>query len=207
VANVSVLLVDSAGSLQQVQDADVLLAAGLDRRASSGNLTIGAGVDGASEDIIIGGALAATGEILLGSVASQVRVLGDLDVDGALSDDLDVGNFDLLNVKTATFTLQTQSGVTGAITVNWTNGQKHKVVFGAGNITFSFTTPAETGNFILELTQDATGGRTVTWPATVRWTNDIEPTLTTTGSRTDLFSFWWNGTYYLGMMAPNFDLS
>lgn len=41
----------------------------------------------------------------------------------------------------------------------------------------------------LELTQDATGGRTVTWPAGVAWPGGTAPTLSTAASVSDVFRF------------------
>jgi len=85
VADVTVLYIDTDGNLAQIQDGDNLLADNLTRKSSSGNLTIGANVTGGGEDVVIGSALSATGEVLLGSVSSQARALGDLVADGLLS--------------------------------------------------------------------------------------------------------------------------
>jgi hypothetical protein len=108
----------------------------------------------------------------------------------------------------------TQSGVTGAVTVDWNNGQKQRIIFGAGNITtLSFTDLTSTGpcNLLLWVTQDSTGGRTIgTWDADVRWSGSTAPTLTTTGSRTDLFAFAYTGSalhLYGGVMTPDFNLT
>ena len=44
--------------------------------------------------------------------------------------------------------------------------------------------------FILRLIQDGTGSRTVTWFSTIKWADGgSEPTLTTTGGKTDVFGF------------------
>jgi len=103
VADVTVLYVNSDGSLTQLQDGDNLLTDNLNRKSSSGNITIGGNVTGAGEDVVIGASLSATGEVLLGSVASQARVLGDFVVDGALGADLDGGAFDISNITVLTF--------------------------------------------------------------------------------------------------------
>jgi hypothetical protein len=58
-----------------------------------------------------------------------------------------------------------------------------------GNCTFTFPTTTAGTSFTLELVQDATGSRTVTWPASVRWPAGTAPTLTTTASRRDVFTF------------------
>jgi hypothetical protein len=38
----------------------------------------------------------------------------------------------------------------------------------------------------LVLTQDATGSRSATWPASVKWPGGVAPTLTTTPGKTDI---------------------
>lgn len=74
------------------------------------------------------------------------------------------------------------------------------------NCTLTFSNPPATGiagSFTLILRQDATGSRTVTWPASVRWAGGVAPTLTTTASRTDIFTFITvtGGTIYYGFTA------
>lgn len=70
-----------------------------------------------------------------------------------------------------------------------------------GNCTFTFPAAASGGQFTLILAQDATGARTVTWPATVRWAGGTAPTITATASRTDVISFVSDGTYWLGFVG------
>ena len=70
----------------------------------------------------------------------------------------------------------------------------------AGNRTISApsgTTPAA-GQFVsLLLIQDGTGSRTITWNAVYEFTGDTAPTLTTTASKGDLFTFRYNGSKWL----------
>jgi len=58
-----------------------------------------------------------------------------------------------------------------------------------GNCTYTFPTPVAGKSFILVQKQDATGGRTVTWPASVDWPAATAPTLTSTALRADKFVF------------------
>lgn len=58
--------------------------------------------------------------------------------------------------------------------------------------------------FIIQLKQDSTGGRTVTWFETITWSGGSAPSLTTTGDKTDVFGFICTDTgkyqgYILGM--------
>lgn len=66
-----------------------------------------------------------------------------------------------------------------------------------GNATFTFSNPPKAGTLItIVLIQDGTGSRTVTWPATVKWTAGTAPTLTTTASKRDVFTFVYDGSNY-----------
>lgn len=62
------------------------------------------------------------------------------------------------------------------------------------NCTLTFPTGAVGKSFALDLTQDATGSRLVTWPTTavLVWAGGTAPTLTTTAGKTDSFVFKWN---------------
>lgn len=57
---------------------------------------------------------------------------------------------------------------------------------------------------VLELLQDGTGSRTVTWPASVKWTAATAPTLTTTANRRDFVTLWTRdgGTTWWGTSGP-----
>ena len=85
-------------------------------------------------------------------------------------------------------------GAAGATeTVDLDDGSIHTVTLDA-NCTFTFTAAGEDladdgYQFFLYCTQDATGSRLVTWPASVKWPAATAPTLTTTAAKTDVFRF------------------
>lgn len=66
------------------------------------------------------------------------------------------------------------------------------------NCTLTFPTNANGLSFTLRVKQDATGGRTLTLPSSVRWAGSVTPTPTTTAGRTDVYMFEGDGTYWLG---------
>jgi collagen type VII alpha len=71
-----------------------------------------------------------------------------------------------------------------------------------GNVTYTFPTPVAGKSFILVQKQDATGSRTVTWPASVDWPSATAPTLTATALRADKFVFTAiDGSNWLGSVA------
>lgn len=84
-----------------------------------------------------------------------------------------------------------------ADTVAWNAGNMQKSTL-TDNVTFTFTAPENVGRFQLKLIQDATGGRTVTWPATVKWAGGTAPTISTAANAVDIATFYYDGTSYYG---------
>jgi len=106
--------------------------------------------------------------------------------------------------KTVTFASEYDNGNSGASkTIDWGNGQQQKLTLTA-NCTLTFTAPDGPGTFSIRLIQDATGSRTVTWPATVKWPGGTAPTLSTAANAEDIIAFKYNGTNYYGDSALNF---
>jgi len=74
------------------------------------------------------------------------------------------------------------------------------------NTAVAFTNPPATGTaqgFTVVFTQDATGGRTVTWPASVQWAGGTAPTITSAANATDVITLitYDGGTTYYGFLA------
>lgn len=82
-------------------------------------------------------------------------------------------------------------------TINWDRGNVQSVTL-TSNPTLTFSNGEAGGEYKLILNQDATGGRTVTWPGSVLWTGGVAPTLSSSGSSTNLMSFIYDGGRYLG---------
>ncbi len=132
----------------------------------------------------IGGALNVTGG---GTIGGNLTVTGSLTASGAIADTLyafgNTGTSPIINLANGTF-------VTATLNANAT--------FAA------FTnTPATTTSFTLFLTNDGTGGRTITWPANVNWPNAVVPTRTTTASKTDVYTFFTKdgGSNWYGVLS------
>ena len=67
--------------------------------------------------------------------------------------------------------------------------------------TITFPVSGAGKSFSLALSQDATGSRTVTWPA-VTWAQGVVPFLTTTANKIDTFSFvCYDGIVWLGYIT------
>lgn len=88
-------------------------------------------------------------------------------------------------------------------TIDLANGTVQKLTL-TGNCTFTFPTATAGKSFMLLLTQDGTGSRTVTWPTgsnRVRWPGSTSPTITATAGRMDKYVFTADGTQWLGSNA------
>ena len=117
---------------------------------------------------------------------------------------IDMSNNVLKNVKTVTFYGEYDNGSSGtAKTIDFGNGQNQKVTL-TGNCTFTFTAPLGVGTFKLKLIQDTTGGRSITWPSTVKWPGGITPTPTSTASAIDIISIYYDGTNYYAQGGMDF---
>jgi hypothetical protein len=87
-------------------------------------------------------------------------------------------------------TVQNHGNSGAAATVDLVNGNNHSFTLDA-NCTFTFTgaTNGVGCSFTLILTQDGVGSKTVTWPASVKWSQATPPTLSTTASAIDILTF------------------
>jgi len=100
-----------------------------------------------------------------------------------------------------TFLAYGSSGASPSI--DWSQGNNQSVTLNA-NATITFTNPVAGGHYTLYVIQDATGSRTITWPATVRWSNGVTPTLTTAASQVDIFGFIYTGSVFSGVSSQNY---
>ena len=99
------------------------------------------------------------------------------------------------------YTLQTLTG-DGTDTIDWKKGNKMQFTCTSSNETFTFTAPSNPCNLLLEIIQDAVGGRDITFPANVKWLG-TEPTWSDGGaSKTIVMSMWYNGTNYWSQGTP-----
>jgi hypothetical protein len=120
------------------------------------------------------------------------------------ANDKNANSFRLYNLLEVGFVEEVDDGNSStAATIDWTAGPFHKLTL-TGNCALTLTAPTGVCRVQLKLVQDATGSRTVTWPATVYWPNGTAPTLTTTASAADIVSLYWDGTNYWAMWNGDF---
>jgi hypothetical protein len=101
-------------------------------------------------------------------------------------------------VTNYTETLYTANTST-AITVSLSNGTVQQLTL-TGNATITMPTAVAGKSFVIMLKQDGTGSRTVTW-TTVVWPGGTAPTITSTASKQDIYSFFSDGTNWYGITA------
>ena len=112
--------------------------------------------------------------------------------------------------RTASFVVQ--SG-TDAVSINWTLGNKYHLLM-ENNSTVTFATnPINPCNLLLKVAQGNGGSKVITWAVTsgtIYWAgggvlNTDEPTLTKTDDKTDILTFYFDGTNYFGVASLDFD--
>jgi hypothetical protein len=94
----------------------------------------------------------------------------------------------------------TASPTTGAVTLDFSVAPMNTITM-TGNCTFTFSGMLSGGAYVIKLIQDATGSRTVTWPAATKWPGGTAPTLTTGANAVDLACIIYDGTNYYGSVS------
>jgi hypothetical protein len=88
-----------------------------------------------------------------------------------------------------------------AVTFNWNDGNIQTVTM-TDNATFTFSNPESGASYQIIITQDVTGGRTITWP-TIHWAGKTVPSLTGTDNSVDIVTLTYDGAKYLGVISKN----
>lgn len=85
----------------------------------------------------------------------------------------------------------------GTATLDLSEANRNVITMPAGNITIALANAKVGQIFLVEIIQDGTGSRTVTWFTTIKWVGGSAPVLTTTANKKDSFIFvvTGSGTY------------
>lgn len=126
-----------------------------------------------------------TDVISLQSAAADAQTLDGLDS----SEFARVNLFNQFNKGNAFTFVALADGAT--IPIDLTIGNNFIVTLG-GNRTLQLNSPADGQPFELWVVQDGTGGRTLTFPVNVLFSNGITPALSVTGGSVDVFKFTYN---------------
>jgi hypothetical protein len=158
--------------------------------------------------------VADSGAITVRSTVSGVTTLTATTLAGTLSTPAQpnvtsLGTLSSLQVSGQATSQQFDNGTkTSNFSIDWNNGNSQRVTLGANALTVTFINGQAGGVLTLEVVQDGTGSRTVTWaasPGAVIWPGGTAPTLTTTALHADLFTFFLDGVpatvKYLGLTS------
>ena len=107
---------------------------------------------------------------------------------------------------TDSYTIQNLGTLTAQTSVSQSSGRYIRMTLGA-NITVVLNngiSTTATEKVIFEISQDATGSRTIYWASQHGYPFGITPTLSTAPNSVDILEFTWNGTFW---MVTNFNLS
>ena len=124
--------------------------------------------------------------------------------------ELDITGEVNFNTTTAGFTPQTG---TDAVSIDWGEGNKYNLLLNnSSTVTFG-TNPMTACNLLLKVLQGNGGSKVITWAVTsgtIYWAgggvlNTDEPTLTTTDDKTDILTFYFDGTNYYGVASLDSD--
>ena len=129
-----------------------------------------------------------SGEVLISGGSSAAPSWGALPSGSTLT------NPTITNYTETTYSANSST----AITLNLTNGTIQNITL-TGICTVTMPTAAAGKSFLMYVRTGA-GGYTITW-STVKWSGGTAPTLTSTASRMDIFSFFSDGTNWYGVVA------
>jgi hypothetical protein len=93
-----------------------------------------------------------------------------------------------------------------SLTIDWNDGNEQRITL-TGDVTLTLNNPGDGGRYVLIFNQDGTGGRTVTWPAAVKWPAGSTPTITSGADKFDLVTLIYLSTegIYLASINQSYD--
>ena len=60
------------------------------------------------------------------------------------------------------------------------------------------------GTYVMQVTQDGTGGHAMSWGTAYKWADGLAPTITTQANAVDLLVFYSDGATMYGSQQRNF---
>jgi hypothetical protein len=157
-------------------------------------LTVGGGIEFTGAGGIQRSAL--TGDVTASAGSGATTIANNAVTTAKIADDA------VTMDKLATAEIDDGSSGT-ADTIDFSAGPNHRSTL-TGNVTYTFTAPANHGRVQIRLIQDATGGRTVTWPASVRWPGGTAPAVNTGANTIHIVTFFYDGTNFYSVASLSF---
>lgn len=127
---------------------------------------------------------------LTGSIYSVNDVSGIPSIEVFANGQIDLAPYGgAVKLKSYDEYINANTATTGATTLDISSGNFFNLTL-TGNTTFTYTN-APTGrmvSFTIAVKQDATGGRTITWPSGTKWPGGVAPPATTAANAIDIWS-------------------
>ncbi len=151
---------------------------------------------------------AAASKIIPGATSFSIRNNANNRDNVLVDDDGDVVIYKDLRVDSGqAYTDRYDAGSSGAAkTLDFANGNTQLLLLTA-NTTLTLSNPKSGAFYTFEFKQDGTGGRTITWPANVKWASDTLPSISSTAGLTSIVCVYYNGTNYAAtLVGVNFNV-
>jgi hypothetical protein len=110
---------------------------------------------------------------------------------------------DIASNGQSTNTPVNRGDISANITLDLNSGNYQRMRFTGTPLTITLSNPKAGSIYVVEIIQDGTGNRSYTWATTIKWLNGATPSPTLTPDKTDVYSFLYNGTDYLGQRSGN----
>jgi len=127
---------------------------------------------------------------LTGSIYTVNDVSGIPSIEVFANGQIDLAPFGgMVNLRNYSEFISANTATTGATTLDLSTANFFNLTL-TGNTTFSFSNPpaGRMMSFTIAAKQDATGGRTITWPASAKYAGGVVPPATTTANAIDIWS-------------------
>lgn len=127
---------------------------------------------------------------LTGSIFSVNDVSGIPSIEVFANGQIDLGAYGgTVKLRSYDEYINANTATTGATTLDISSGNFFNLTL-TGNTTFTFSNPPTSRmvSFTIVAKQDATGGRTITWPSGTKWPGGVAPPATTTANAIDIWS-------------------
>jgi len=98
----------------------------------------------------------------------------------------------------------TPAGTTQTINWNSGNGQTLSLESATGNVTLTLTNPKAGGVYVIKVIQHASSFKNIIWPASVKWSGGVLPTISAVANAVYTVVLFYDGTNYYANTSQNY---